>query len=728
MADAPASGTLDCATASANGAASDLARFARLNASGTRDGDDGRGAIESRDAIATIRDDSGKTGWKVPLGDSSVELDFQPWLGRPVSLAQAAVKFDGPVPATVAVELLDACGGSVLATVPWPEPGAALDLGDACAACVRIRLSTNVDTTLTLLELLTHDDALASQLGAVESRALPDGPPPITQPNSGVIEGFYGVPWSWRERKDMLVSMALGGLGLYLYAPKDDELHRGEWRVPYPDEEITKFGVFASLANEFGITPYFGVSPFGDYDSANEHDYDALLDKLLSLASAGFTGVAILADDIDLFASVDVGGDLGAAHAAVVKRLVGDLRAQFGSTKFIFVPTVYNGAQLNRRGSEGVAYLEALATLDADVQIMWTGAGVFADTMTSTEMLAVAAAIRRDPLIWDNYWANDATDAAYGRILLAPLRGRDATLPAAVSGLGFNPSIQGALSRLAVSTAAEFLRAPKDYDADAARAAAANTERTFIDAQRPDDLPESGATDTARFAMELFDGHGLHVPDNAALYIAHATLEHDLNKSPYVGTFVGKQMLAVVARMAVFDSELHHSALLADFVDELAFPAAKVRHEGEAGLWLMRALGERNSNRDATDSLARAQAALDASAATRFKLGVGELESLRDQIAALPNDDQGFEEVALSDDAPPDCRLGGELSWKPFAIAPNAVPIDVEAFGMAGASAEADAIRWTPPHAGRFRVVAIAGRADDTPGWNFRQHEFLCLP
>lgn len=715
-------------------APSDLARFARLSVSGTRNRSGGNPAIESRDSIATIRDDSEETSWKVPLGESFVEVDLQPALGRAVALSHAAMQFDGPPPKTLAVDLLDGCGGNVRATLPWSTASVALDFIDACAACIRIRLQTDTETSLKGLELITHDAAVAARLASRESLRFADGPPPITEPNSGVIEGFYGVPWSWRERKDMLVSMALGGLGLYLYAPKDDDLHRSGWRVPYPDAEVAKFGDFATVASELGITPFFGVSPFGDYDTESADDYNALLDKLLSLAHAGFTGVALLADDIDLFEDVGVSGALGAAHADVMRRLLADILAQIASAKFIFVPTVYNDAQLRKYGAQGVAYLEALASLDADVQIMWTGSGVFADTMTATDLDAASTAIGRAPLIWDNYWANDITDAAYGRVLLGPLRGREAALPSAVSGLAFNPSIQGGLSRLALSTAAAFLRAPADYDPESARSRAAENEAALADmrgdmredAREPADaLGRSGnVTDTARFAMELFDGHGLNIPANAALETAHVTLKHSLEKGPYVDTFVGNQMLAVVARMAVFDSELHHSGLLADVVDELAFPAAKVRHEGEAGLWLMRALGERLSSRDATDSIAHAQAALEASAAARFKLGDGELESLRDQIAALPDDDQGVLEVPLSADPPPACRVGAEISWVPFASA----AIDIEAFGMPGATVSNDLIRWTPPHAGRFRVVTVAGRPDEIPGWNYRQHEFVCLP
>ncbi len=51
---------------------------------------------------------------------------------------------------------------------------------------------------------------------------------------SGVIEGFYGQPWSRAERVELFEWMAAWGLNTYLYAPKDDLHHRALWREPYP--------------------------------------------------------------------------------------------------------------------------------------------------------------------------------------------------------------------------------------------------------------------------------------------------------------------------------------------------------------------------------------------------------------------------------------------------------------------------------------------------------------
>ena len=40
----------------------------------------------------------------------------------------------------------------------------------------------------------------------------------------GTIEGFFGRPYSWAERTDLMRFLAPHGYGFYLYAPKADRL------------------------------------------------------------------------------------------------------------------------------------------------------------------------------------------------------------------------------------------------------------------------------------------------------------------------------------------------------------------------------------------------------------------------------------------------------------------------------------------------------------------------
>ncbi|MDZ7731697.1 MAG: beta-N-acetylglucosaminidase domain-containing protein [Acidimicrobiia bacterium] len=75
----------------------------------------------------------------------------------------------------------------------------------------------------------------------------------------GVIEGFYGPPWSWDDRRHVSSRVCHGhGMTHYVYAPKDDPLHRARWREPYPDDELDHF---ERLVSDGTLEVGFAISP-----------------------------------------------------------------------------------------------------------------------------------------------------------------------------------------------------------------------------------------------------------------------------------------------------------------------------------------------------------------------------------------------------------------------------------------------------------------------------------
>src|SRR5436305_9008835 len=62
----------------------------------------------------------------------------------------------------------------------------------------------------------------------------------------GIVEGFYGRPWSHSARLDAISFLAPRGLNAYVYAPKDDAKHRADWRIPYDTDERADFRELAA--------------------------------------------------------------------------------------------------------------------------------------------------------------------------------------------------------------------------------------------------------------------------------------------------------------------------------------------------------------------------------------------------------------------------------------------------------------------------------------------------
>ena len=50
----------------------------------------------------------------------------------------------------------------------------------------------------------------------------------------GVIEGFYGPPWSHENRLHLLRHMPTWNMNLYICSARNDPYHRFHWDVPYP--------------------------------------------------------------------------------------------------------------------------------------------------------------------------------------------------------------------------------------------------------------------------------------------------------------------------------------------------------------------------------------------------------------------------------------------------------------------------------------------------------------
>src|SRR5262249_24127816 len=116
----------------------------------------------------------------------------------------------------------------------------------------------------------------------------------------GVVEGFYGTPWSHDARLEVITFLAAHGMNAYAYAPKDDARHRAEWRIPYESEELARFGELAAHSARHGVRFGFSISPGLDIDYESHADRSVLLGKLQPLRDAGVDWFLLLLDDIPI--------------------------------------------------------------------------------------------------------------------------------------------------------------------------------------------------------------------------------------------------------------------------------------------------------------------------------------------------------------------------------------------------------------------------------------------
>ena len=280
----------------------------------------------------------------------------------------------------------------------------------------------------------------------------------------GIVEGFYGNPWSHEERADMLSFMSEIGMNAYIYAPKNDPYHRRKWRIPYPAKQLASLKRLASHARSADISFVFAVSPGLSLRYSDKHDVDALTAKMTALHDVGVRDFALLLDDIPAQLANEADrrafGSLAAAQVALANTVRDRLQKTSPQARLLVCPTQYSG-------DPSTDYLVEMGNgLHPQIDVMWTGPRVCSQELSFEHTEAVAASLRRPITFWDNYPVNDAS--MRGELHIWPYTGRSPALAQVSRGFFLNPMNQAEASKIALGAAAIYMKDPDRYDPEAA--------------------------------------------------------------------------------------------------------------------------------------------------------------------------------------------------------------------------------------------------------------------
>jgi hyaluronoglucosaminidase len=270
----------------------------------------------------------------------------------------------------------------------------------------------------------------------------------------GVIEGFYGTPWSHEDRLHVIERIGALGMNRYVYAPKDDPLHRARWAEPYPDDAMRRFRELVERGARAGVGVGFALSPGLSIHYSRADERRQLVDKLLGFAARGSRFFGLCLDDVpsDLVHADDRAAfaSLAAAHVALAHALRDALPAD---AVLWLVPTDY-------LGTDRTDYLDELgAELDASIEVGWTGRTVLSPTILRAEAKRRAAALRRKLLVWDNVPVADGPMRPM--LHLGPYVGRAPELAESASGVLLNPMQHARASLVTLQCAARYLADPR---------------------------------------------------------------------------------------------------------------------------------------------------------------------------------------------------------------------------------------------------------------------------
>ena len=263
----------------------------------------------------------------------------------------------------------------------------------------------------------------------------------------GVIEGFYGNPWSFENRKSQLKFYGENKLNVYIYGPKDDPYHHSRWYEPYPADKAAELAELVQYAAKNKVKFTWAMHPSNSIETAE--DRAKALEKFQLMYDLGVRSFAVFFDDISaksVHTQVDY---LNFLDREFVKK-------KSDVESLVVCPTIYN------RAWNSGNYLEVMGKgLNEDIKIMWTGNSV-CDMIDEADCQWFAEQTGRLPFIWLNYPVND-----YGNHnqLLGPVVGNDPKLAKNVSAFCSNPMQYAEASKVALYSLADFAWDPEGFDA-----------------------------------------------------------------------------------------------------------------------------------------------------------------------------------------------------------------------------------------------------------------------
>lgn len=264
----------------------------------------------------------------------------------------------------------------------------------------------------------------------------------------GLIEGYYGTPWSWAAREKTIATLKPHGYTFYIYAPKMDAFLRKRWREPHPAETADALRALSKKCRAMSVRFGVGLSPFELYRDFHAEAQADLARKLAEFDDWGIDDLAILFDDMR--------GDLPNLAITQVE-ILHWVKARTKATRLITCPSYYTDDPVLDRffGKRPENYLEDLGRLlDPSIEVFWTGEEVCSKEYSPGHLARVAGQLRRKPFLWDNYPVNDGQRMSQ-YLHVRAFTGRPASLAQHLSAHSVNPALQPVLSCIPAISLAE---------------------------------------------------------------------------------------------------------------------------------------------------------------------------------------------------------------------------------------------------------------------------------
>lgn len=285
-----------------------------------------------------------------------------------------------------------------------------------------------------------------AQLGELPVGSIVDWP---DVPFRGVIEGFYGIPWSFEARKSQFEFYGRNKMNFYLYAPKDDPLHHGQGCYEaYPPEKAEELRQLVEVARANHVHFVWAIHPSNTVNwnvNDGRDQMDALIRKLESMYELGVRDFGVSVDDSF--------GEISRAERQV--QLCNYIVENFirkhpdVNQSLVMCPTGY---------TRQWARPQDLETLGRDLAegtaMFWTGNGVVCDiTLEGQQWLRECH--KRPAFIWWNWPCNDFKPS---RLSMGRTYGlaQEPQMRTMLSGFAANPMERAEASKVGLFGVADY--------------------------------------------------------------------------------------------------------------------------------------------------------------------------------------------------------------------------------------------------------------------------------
>lgn len=268
----------------------------------------------------------------------------------------------------------------------------------------------------------------------------------------GVVEGFYGTPWSHEARMHQIEFYGKNKMNTYIYGPKDDPYHSSpNWRKPYPEKEAAQIHELIKQATRHEVNFVWAIHPGKDI-KWTDADRDALIQKFEAMYQLGVRSFAVFFDDIS-------GDGTDPVRQAELLNYIDNhfIQKKHDVSPLVMCPTEYNKSWSNVKGG----YLTTLGEkLNPSIHVMWTGDRVIA-CIDKPTLDWINPLIKRKAYIWWNFPVNDYVR---DHLLLGPVYGNAKGIQDDMSGFVSNPMEHAESSKIALYSVADYTWNLDTYD------------------------------------------------------------------------------------------------------------------------------------------------------------------------------------------------------------------------------------------------------------------------